>query len=84
MPADLISLLADRSETESQAGDDRWPIAPLWTVDDVSAFLQIPVQTLYTWRKHGTGPQARKIGKYLRYRPDDVIAWVDSLGDPAA
>jgi DNA-binding transcriptional MerR regulator len=54
-------------------------IAPLWSVQDVSDFLQVPVNTLYGWRTQGGGPPARRIGKYLRYRPDDVIAWVDSL-----
>ena len=60
------------------------PVAPLWTVHDVSHFLQVPVQTLYSWRAQGSGPPARRIGKYLRYRPDDVIGWVDNLENGAA
>ena len=52
-------------------------IAPLWTVNDVAEYLRVPVQTLYTWRAQGTGPRARKVGKYLRYRPCDVIAWFE-------
>ena len=59
-------------------------IAPLWTVQDVANFLQVPVQTLYSWRAQGNGPQARRVGKYLRYRPDDVIAWVNDLDSGAA
>ena len=59
-------------------------IAPLWSVHDVSEFLQVPVQTLYSWRTQGSGPPARRIGKYLRYRPDDVIRWVDGLESGAA
>lgn len=59
-------------------------IAPLWTVQDVAQYLQVPVQTLYFWRTQGTGPRARKIGKYLRYRPDDVARWLDELDDGAA
>lgn len=59
-------------------------IAPLWTVQDVSDYLQVPVQTLYWWRAQGQGPKARKIGKYLRYRPDDVEQWVSQLDDGAA
>jgi predicted DNA-binding transcriptional regulator AlpA len=47
----------------------------LWTVDDVSAFLGVPVQTLYAWRKTRTGPPAARIGKHLRYDPDAVQAW---------
>ena len=55
-------------------GDDR-----LWTVNDVSTYLGIPVQTLYAWRSAGTGPPARRVGKWLRYRQADVRAWVDGL-----
>ena len=59
-------------------------IAPLWTVRDVSEFLRVPVQTLYSWRVQGYGPPARRVGKHLRYRPDDVVHWVEALGDGAA
>lgn len=54
-------------------------IAPLWTVQDVSEFLRVPVTTLYAWRAQGSGPPARRIGKYLRYRPDEVQCWVNDL-----
>jgi len=50
--------------------------APLWSVADVSAYLGVPVQTLYAWRKARTGPPAARIGKHLRYDPDAVRAWV--------
>ena len=30
-------------------------IEPLWTVEDVAAFLGIPVNTLYQWRYRRTG-----------------------------
>lgn len=59
-------------------------IAPLWTVRDVSDYLRVPVQTLYSWRAHGSGPPARRVGKHLRYRPSDVVAWLDALDDGAA
>jgi excisionase family DNA binding protein len=59
-------------------------IAPLWTVQDVAEFLRVPVQTLYSWRSQGSGPPARRIGKHLRYRPDDVLRWLDELDDGVA
>jgi len=59
-------------------------IAPLWSIQDVSDYLQVPVQTLYTWRSRGEGPPARKVGKYLRYVPEDVVTWVEHLGTEAA
>jgi excisionase family DNA binding protein len=59
-------------------------IAPLWTVQDVADYLRVPVQTLYSWRMQGRGPRARKIGKYLHYRAEDVTAWLEQLDDGAA
>jgi len=47
----------------------------LWTVEDVSHFLGVPVATLYRWRYLGTGPQAGRVGRHLRYLPADVISW---------
>lgn len=53
----------------------------LWTVDDVSGYLGVPVNTLYQWRTKGYGPKGARMGKYLRYRPEDVAAWVDGQVD---
>jgi predicted DNA-binding transcriptional regulator AlpA len=64
--------------------DNTLKIAPLWSVEDVAAYLRVPVQTAYSWRAKGTGPRARKVGKYLRYRPEDVIAWFDGPDAGAA
>lgn len=51
-------------------------LRPLWRIADVSAFLGVPVATLYQWRHHGTGPKAYRLGKHLRYRQTDVEAWL--------
>jgi hypothetical protein len=59
------------------------PADRTWTVQDVSAYLAVPVSTLYEWRRTRYGPPARRVGKYLRYRPADVVGWFDDL-DPAA
>lgn len=50
-------------------------IERLWTIDDVAEYLGIPVRTLYHWRTKGKGPNATRIGKYLRYVPEDVKSW---------
>jgi predicted DNA-binding transcriptional regulator AlpA len=57
-------------------------VEPLWSVMDVSTYLGVPVKTLYRWRTVGYGPTGRRVGKYVRYRARDVIAWVDALTDP--
>jgi excisionase family DNA binding protein len=56
----------------------------LWTVDDVAEYLGVPVNTLYDWRTKGYGPAGRRVGKYLRYKAADVIAWFEALGTDAA
>jgi predicted DNA-binding transcriptional regulator AlpA len=53
------------------AADDR-----LWTVEDLSAFLGIPVTTLYRWRRYRCGPPCHRIGRHLRYLREEVIAWL--------
>ena len=48
----------------------------LWSAQDVSAFLGVPVATLHQWRYLGTGPAAFRVGKHLRYDPDVVRRWL--------
>ena len=50
----------------------------LWSIGEVAAFLRVPVQTLYTWRKRGYGPPAARVGRHLRYDASAVRAWVQS------
>ena len=55
----------------------------LWSIQDVSYYLGIPIGTLYQWRCTGGGPRGCRVGRFVRYRPDDVKAWVaqrDGLG----
>jgi predicted DNA-binding transcriptional regulator AlpA len=56
----------------------------LWTVQDVAAYLRVPAKTIYTWRGKGYGPPARRMGKHLRYRPVDVVAWAETSTETAA
>jgi excisionase family DNA binding protein len=51
-------------------------VESLWSIDQVAAYLKVPVQTLRTWRKHRTGPRAARIGRHLRFDPAHVRAWV--------
>lgn len=57
----------------------------LLCVDDVAAMTGIARQTLYKWRSDGSrrGPRATIIGRRLRYRREDVEAWLDSLREEA-
>jgi hypothetical protein len=44
---------------------------------EAAQMLRTPVATLYAWRQQGGGPPARKVGKRLLYRRDELIAWVN-------
>ena len=50
----------------------------LWSIEETSAYLRIPVGTLYQWRHRRMGPAAFKVGRHLRYDPAAVRAWVMS------
>lgn len=52
--------------------------ARLWGVEEVSVYLCVPVDTLYRWRKVKYGPRAARVGRHLRYDPEDVFVWVES------
>lgn len=56
----------------------------LWGVQDVADYLGVPPKTLYQWRSARYGPPARRVGKYLRYKPDDVVAWFEAITTESA
>ncbi|MDI3211691.1 helix-turn-helix domain-containing protein [Arthrobacter sp. AL12] len=51
---------------------------------ELAARAGVPVATVYTWRATNKGPRAMRIGKYLRFRREDVLAWEESLLEPKA
>ncbi len=55
---------------------------PLGTPRELAAFLGVPVKTLYQWRYVGEGPPAIRVGKHLRYRWEEVEAWLETRGGP--
>ena len=49
--------------------------------EDLSAYLSVPVATIYKWRTTGEAPGAHKIGRYLRWAPADVFDWLEGKRD---
>ncbi len=47
--------------------------ARLWGVQDVAEYLRVPIKTLYQRRRQNYGPKGRRVGRYVRYDPRDVI-----------
>jgi hypothetical protein len=56
-------------------GERDIPCDRLWSVEEVSYYLGVPVGTLYSWRVQRRGAACRRIGRFLRYRPEDVTEW---------
>ncbi|WP_330304668.1 MULTISPECIES: helix-turn-helix domain-containing protein [unclassified Streptomyces] len=55
------------------------------TPDDLVEMFDLPsVETVYQWRRKRTGPRGFRVGRHLRYDPDDVRTWVESLQEGAA
>jgi excisionase family DNA binding protein len=50
----------------------------LMTTDEVAAFLVVPVATIHRWRYVGTGPPAIRVGRHLRFDPDELAEWIDA------
>jgi excisionase family DNA binding protein len=71
-------LLARCVMTTERSGNR---LSRLLTVQELADLLQIPAKTIYTWRYKGFGPPAVPMGKYLRFRAEDVAAWLDERAD---
>jgi predicted DNA-binding transcriptional regulator AlpA len=44
----------------------------------VAQMLNMSVRSVRRWRLFGQGPRYLKIGASVRYRPEDVRAWLES------
>ncbi|WP_425833591.1 helix-turn-helix transcriptional regulator [Streptomyces fractus] len=51
---------------------------------DVADLLGVPLETIYQWRRKHTGPRGFRVGRHLRFDPEDVRAWVVSQMEVAA
>lgn len=51
---------------------------PLQDESAISKRLNCETKTLQAWRSRGGGPPFVKVGRLVRYRPQDVEAWIES------
>lgn len=49
----------------------------LLSTSELAQYLDVPLSTIYLWRNRGEGPPGFKVGKQVRYRVSDVVAWLD-------
>lgn len=50
----------------------------LLSPDEVEEIFNIPATTLEKWRSKKIGPPYHKLGKHIRYKPQDVEKWIDT------
>jgi predicted DNA-binding transcriptional regulator AlpA len=48
------------------------------TVADLAEREGVEPLTVYHWNKTGQGPTYLRLGRYVRYRLSDVLAWEES------
>lgn len=49
----------------------------LLTIPQLCEYLGVPVSTVYLWRTRNQGPRGFRVGKQVRFRADDVLAWLE-------
>ena len=54
------------------------PQRPKMTATDLAALLAVSVTRIYQLRHEGALPPAIKIGRTVRWDPDDVDAWLEA------
>jgi excisionase family DNA binding protein len=74
--------------TQTTAGREKLHHVPptgarLRSAQEVADYLGVPLTTLYQWRTKNAGPRAIRVGRHLRFRQEDVDAWVEQhLDEP--
>ena len=56
---------------------------PIWTVEELAAFLSLPVKTIYVQRAKGDLCAGYRFGKHVRFKREDVLAWLETKRDEA-
>jgi hypothetical protein len=51
---------------------------PLITEGEAAGILRVSLTSLRRWRREGRGPVYRKLGRTVRYRPQDLTDFVGS------
>lgn len=56
---------------------------PIWTVEELAAFLSLPVKTIYKLRAEGKLCAGYRVGRWLRFKREDVLRWLETRRDEA-
>ena len=61
--------------TTTPAPRDVDDLATVSTPQAIADRYGVPLATVYRWRTTGYGPRGFRVGKFVRYRREDVLAW---------
>ena len=71
-------MAPSRSSPRMQEGINKRAVRqPLMSVRELAELLQVSVKTVYDWRYRGLGPAAIKVGRHVRYEPDEIERWLE-------
>lgn len=56
---------------------------PLWTIEDLAAYLDVPVGGLRKQRAEGKLCAGYVFGRHLRFKQADVLKWIEQQRDEA-
>jgi predicted DNA-binding transcriptional regulator AlpA len=56
----------------------------LWSLDETAHYLGKTPSALHTMRWRRIGPPSFKVGRHVRFRPQDVMRWVEEQAALAA
>jgi excisionase family DNA binding protein len=73
--ANKEGIESTRSQTAVSSTQQQFSDA-LLTEKQAAAYLNIGVKTLQNWRWRGEGPRFVRVGRLMRYRPEDLRAFV--------
>ncbi len=65
---------SSKSSNSSNEGD---AVRVFLNSQQLAELLGVPKSTIDFWRASGTGPTFSRLGKHVRYRESDVLAWAD-------
>lgn len=57
-------------------------LVPLLTAREVAEYLNVTEAAVYNWVKEGRGPRSHRVGRRMRFRREDVDAWLESRAAP--
>lgn len=70
-------MAPSRSSTNTESAiNKRATRQPLMSVQELAELLQVSVKTIYDWRYRGLGPKAIRVGRHVRYEPDEIERWL--------